>query len=91
VYGTLSAQPLSYSSRDLMTPLSSVQGFFLTNWIGSKGLLSKLRITRKVASLVKSGELQSQIHKVYPIENFREAITEVHKPNNQGKILLKLN
>lgn len=91
VYGTLSSQPLNFSSRDLMTPLSSVQGFFLTNWIGSLSLLKKISVTRKVASLVKSGELQSQIHKVFSLENYRDAIAEVQQSNNQGKILLKLN
>ncbi len=91
VYGTLTSQALNFSSRDLMTPLSSVQGFFLTNWIGSQSLLKKLSLTRKVASLVNSGELKSQIHKVFPLENYRDAIAEVHKINNQGKILLKLN
>lgn len=91
VYGTLSSEPLQFSSRDLMTPLATVQGFFLTNWMAQHGLLKKLSITRKVASLVKSGELQSQIHKTYPLENFREAIDAVRQPDNKGKILLKLN
>jgi len=91
VYGTLSSQPISISSRDLMTPLSSVQGFFLTNWMTQHSLLKKLSVTRKVASLVKSGELQSQIYKTFPLENFREAIHGVRQSNNKGKILLKLH
>ncbi len=91
VYGTLSSEPLSFSSRDLMTPLASIQGFFLTNWIGSQKILKKLSVTCKVAGLIKSGELQSRIHKVFPIDDFQSAIAEVNKKGNQGKILLKLN
>lgn len=91
VYGTLSSELLHFSSRDLMTPLSSVQGFFLTNWMMQHGLLKKFSIMRKVASLVKSGELQSQIYKTFPLEYFREAMHEVRQSNNRGKILLKIN
>ena len=91
VYGTLSQEPLHFSSRDLMTTVASIEGFFLTNWLGSQSLLKKLVLTRKAASLVKSGELQSRIYKTFPLENFREAIHAVRQPNNKGKILLKLN
>lgn len=91
VYGTLSAEPLQFSSRDLMTPLASIEGFFLTNWMATQGLLGKLSILRKTAALVKSGELQSDIAHVYPLEQYREAIEAVRRPGNRGKILLKLN
>jgi len=90
VYGTLSAAPLQFSSRDLMTPLSSVEGFFLTNWMARQPLLKKLSITRKAASLVLSGELKSHIRKIYPLAQFRDALQDVQQSGNQGKILLKL-
>lgn len=90
VYGTLSSEPLSFSSRDLMTPLAAVEGFFLTNWMAGQPLLKKLSITRKVAALVLSGELRSDIRKIYPLEDFQEALAAVQSTGNQGKILLKL-
>ena len=90
VYGTLSSELLNFSSRDLMTPLSSVEGFFLTNWMGAKGLLKKLSITKKVDKLVKSGVLQSQVNKVFPMDQYQDAIAAVKHTGNQGKILLRL-
>ena len=91
VYGTLSAEPLSFSSRDLMTPLASVEGFFLTNWMTSRSLLGKLSVLRKTGALVASGELQSEIRTVFALEDYRAAIDEVRQPGNRGKVLLKLN
>ncbi|MFM1918568.1 MAG: Mycocerosic acid synthase [Candidatus Hydrogenedentota bacterium] len=90
VYGTLSAEPLQFSSRDLMTPLASVEGFFLANYMAGLPLLKKLSLTRKVAALVQSGELGSDIRQVYPLEAFRSAVADVQQPNNRGKTLLKL-
>ncbi|MBI1321353.1 MAG: zinc-binding dehydrogenase [Candidatus Hydrogenedens sp.] len=90
VYGTLSTEPLQFSSRDLMTPLSSVEGYFLTNWMAGKSLLQKLSVTRKVAALVQDGTLQSDIRQVFPLEQYKEAMAALKEPGNQGKILLKL-
>jgi len=91
VYGTLTGEPLHFSSRDLMTPLASVQGFFLTNWMATLSLPKKLGVIRKTAALVRSGELQSYIRQVYPLEEFRAAIEDVRQPGNRGKVLLRLN
>jgi len=91
VYGTLSTEPLMFSSRDLMTPLSSVQGFFLTNWMAGQSLLRKLSITRKVAKLVAGGVLSSDIRKVYDLADYREALRDAQATGNQGKILLRLS
>lgn len=89
VYGTLSAEPLQFPSRDLMTPIAAVEGFFLTNWIGQKSLLKKLSVTRKAAALVRSGELATEISKAFALEDFQEALAEVRKPGNRGKVLFR--
>jgi NADPH:quinone reductase-like Zn-dependent oxidoreductase len=88
VYGTLSGEPLSFSARDLMTPLASVEGFFLTNWMARQPLLKKLATTRRAAALVASGELRSDIRAVYPLAEFGAALEAVRQPGNQGKVLL---
>lgn len=90
IYGTLSGEPLSFSSRDLMTPLASVEGFFLTNWFSAQGLLKKLMVTRSVAKLVRDGILSSDIRKVYPLESYRAAMADVRAEGNKGKVLLRM-
>jgi NADPH:quinone reductase-like Zn-dependent oxidoreductase len=90
VYGTLTTEPLNFSSRDLMTPLSSVRGFFLGNWMASRTLLQKLAVTRKVGKLLEAGVLQSEIREVFPLEEYTRALATVREPGNRGKVLLRL-
>ncbi len=89
VYGTLLSTPLSFSSRDLMTPLASVKGFFLTNWMAQIPLWKKIMVIKKVGKLVQKGVLSSDIDKTYELTEFKEAIASFEAGNNQGKILLK--
>lgn len=91
VYGTLAAEPLAFSSRDLMTPLSRVEGFFLSNWMGTRSLLQKLAATRKVGKLVEAGDLRSDIRCVFGLEDYADALAEVRRSGNRGKVLLRLS
>lgn len=91
VYGTLSSQPLSFSARDLMTPLARIEGFFLTNWMADKSLIKKLSVIRKVGKLVKSGVLGTEQGPVFHLEDYRQALEAVIEPGNKGKVLLRMN
>lgn len=91
VYGTLSSEPLSLTSRDLMTPLAKVEGFFLSNWMGQKNLLEKISITRRVFKLLGEGVLSSQVHKVFGLDAYKDALITLKQPGNKGKILFKMS
>ncbi len=91
VYGTLTRDPLQFSPRDLMTPLTRIEGFFLTNWLADQSMLKKLGIIRRAGKLIKKGILKSEIGPVYPIEEFRSALEVVNNPGNKGKVLLRMN
>ncbi|MCI5056526.1 MAG: zinc-dependent alcohol dehydrogenase family protein [Flavobacteriales bacterium] len=91
VYGTLTTDPLTFSPRDLMTPLSSVEGFFVTNWLSDKSLLKKLGIIKRVGKLISEGVLNSEVGKIYPFEDYLKAIEDVNNPGNKGKVLLKIS
>ena len=91
VYGTLSSQPLTFSARDLMTPLANIEGFFLTNWMADKSLIKKLSVIRKVGKLVKSGVLGTEQGPVFDLEDYRQALDAVIEPGNKGKVLLRMN
>lgn len=91
VYGTLSSQPLSFSARDLMTPLASIEGFFLTNWMADKSLLKKLSVISKVGKLVHKGVLSTETGQIFEIEDFHQAMAAVNQPGNKGKVLLRMN
>jgi len=89
VYGTLLSEPLSFSSRDLMTPLASIKGFFLTNWMAQQPLWKKMIAIKKAGKLVKKGVLSSDIDQTFELEDFQNAIAAFESGNNKGKILFK--
>lgn len=91
LYGTLSNDPVTFSARDIMTPVSTVEGFFLTNFLAGKNVLKILGMTRQVSKLIQQGILISTIDQVYALEQYREAIAHAIMPNNKGKVLFRLN
>ncbi len=90
VYGTLSSQNLNFSSRDLMTPVCSIEGFFLTNWLATQNLASILLLTRQVGKLMQKDILTSQVSAVYDLKDYKKALVAAKKAGNTGKILLRL-
>lgn len=90
VYGTLSGEPLSFSSRELMTQSASIEGFWLSNHMSRRSLLGKLKLIRELTRLTRQGVFQSRIDAVYPVDQLREALRAVERPQRVGKVLLNL-
>lgn len=90
VFGTLTGESLSFSSRDLMTPGTTLEGFWLTNYMDDLGLLSKLMLVRKVAGLIVEGTLSSEIGNAFSLDQVREAVLSAEKVGRGGKTLLKI-
>ena len=94
VYGTLSNEPLSFSSRTLMSVGARVDGFWLGNFMARQGLIHKLRIVRKLSQLIRAGVLESNIAQVFPLSEIQQAVQRAAQasPDGQaGKIMLKMN
>lgn len=90
-YGTLSGQPLQFSPRTLMTVGSSVEGFWLGNFMSQVGLLFKLSLVRRLTKLIQSGVLSSEITGSWPLENVSDAViaAEQSTQSARGKCLLR--
>lgn len=91
VYGTLSSDPVSFTSRDLMTPMAKIEGFFLSNWMLQKSIVEKISIIRKVSKLVADGTLQSTVHKVFKLDEYEKAFETVKEAGNKGKVLFNIS
>ena len=89
VYGTLAGQPISISSRKLMTSDLSVQGFWLRNFMAQRGLLFKLRLVRKITRLILDGTLKSTIVAQCSLDQITDAVTSAEQ--NSGKTLLQIS
>lgn len=90
VFGTLSDDPLQFSSRALMTPGATIEGFWLTNYLDGLGLLGKLRLIKKVGKLVSSGVLASDVGESFKLNDVRAAVEASEQKGRGGKVLLRL-
>lgn len=90
VFGTLSSEPLSFSSRDLMTPGASVEGFWLARWLPQLSLVAKIKLIRTVSRLIQEGVLTSQIGETFPLDRVTDAVRAAETPGRVGKVLLKI-
>ena len=91
VFGTLSDDPLQFSSRALMTPGASVEGFWLTNYLDGLGLLGKLRLIKKVGKLVASGVLASEVGESFALKEVQAAVAASEQKGRVGKVLLRID
>jgi NADPH:quinone reductase-like Zn-dependent oxidoreductase len=91
VFGTMSQHPLCFSSRDLMTPGSRVEGFWLGNYMSGLSIVSKLKLVSKVGRLLRDGTLASEVGATFPLDQIRAAVARAEKPGREGKVLLKLS
>ncbi len=91
LYGTLSAEPISFSPRDLMSVGARVEGFWLSNYMNSLGLLGKLGLIRSISRLILDGVLTSDIGETFPLEKISEAVRAAESPGKAGKVLLRIS
>ncbi len=90
-YGTLSREPISLPPRDIMMPMTSVEGFYLAGYLAKRTLLQRLGLVRKTAKLIESGVLGTPVEQTYRLDALHEALAHARRPGRAGKILLDLS
>lgn len=91
VYGTLSNEPLSFSSRMLMTAGASIQGFWLARWMEAQGLPARLSLVRRITKLMRQGVLVSDVAAQFPLNELGAALRAAQQPARGGKVLLRMD
>jgi NADPH:quinone reductase-like Zn-dependent oxidoreductase len=90
VYGALSEDACSgVSPIGLIFQNKKVEGFFLTQWIRQRGLLTVIRQANRVQKLVAGGQLQTTIQRQVGLDEAVEAILHYKDNMTAGKILIK--
>lgn len=89
VFGTLSGEPLSFSSRDLMTPGARIEGFWLGNVMAGFGLVKKLSVVRKVSQLIRRGILNAEVGQWVDLDQIKVGVSAAERPARGGKVLLR--
>ena len=90
-YGTLSREPISLPPRDIMMPMTSVEGFYLAAYLAKRTLFQRLGLVRKTAKLIESGVLGTPVEQTYRLDALHEALAHATRPGRAGKILLDLS
>jgi len=89
-YGTLSPEPISLPPRDIMMPMTRVEGFYLAAYLADRSLFQRLRLVRTTAKLIADGTLETSVEQTYRLEDLHAALEHARRPGRAGKILLDL-
>jgi NADPH:quinone reductase-like Zn-dependent oxidoreductase len=90
LYGTLTAEPISFSPRDLMTVGGRVEGFWLSHFMKGLGLWGRMRLIQTIGGLIREGILATEIGETFPLERVQEAARAAETPGKRGKVLLRM-
>jgi len=69
----------------------NLHGFWIGNWMRNAPRGEIQELYQKLADLVADGSLSAAVERVYPLDQFKEAIDRSLKSNRNGKILFKLD
>jgi NADPH:quinone reductase-like Zn-dependent oxidoreductase len=89
-YGTLSREPISLPPRDILMPMTSIEGFYLAAYLANLSLFQRLGLVRKTAKLIESGVLSTSVEQTYRLDDLHEALEHARRPGRTGKVLLDL-
>ena len=89
-YGTLSPDPISLPPRDIMMPMTTVEGFYLAEYLMNRSLFQRISLVRNTAKLIASGVLGTAVEQTYSLDDIHQALDHARRPGRAGKILLTL-
>jgi NADPH:quinone reductase-like Zn-dependent oxidoreductase len=90
VYGTLSGEPIPLDPRALMVGQKSIQGFWLSEWVRQQGVLTMLRLFKKIRQLLRAGVLTSEVAASFALDEIQAAVKAAQAHQHSGKILLRI-
>jgi len=87
LYSRLSEEECIIDARTALIKNLHFDGWFLANWLGEKNLMQVLQLSRQAQSLLGT-DLQSPIHKRFPLAAAQEGHNMYVSDMSAGKILL---
>lgn len=90
-YGSMSGQPVSIPSFDLIYRGLNFTGFMLGRFLEKYSTAEIEAIYAKIADDVGSGRLQAPIDEIYSIDDIKAAVRHARSPGHHGKILVAPN
>lgn len=87
VYGALSLEGCTLDPRSLIFERKSVRGFWLADWLRTRGMLEKFRASGSVQKLL-GGELKTEVRARFPLEHAVDGIKQYEQAMTGGKVLI---
>jgi NADPH:quinone reductase-like Zn-dependent oxidoreductase len=88
VYGTLSGEPIAFDPRTIMVGQKRIEGFWLSEWVKQKGVLTMLKLFKTINRLLSAGVLTTPVQATFPMSQIADAVRLADSPGRQGKILI---
>lgn len=88
VYGALSLKGSVIDATDLIFRKQTVKGFWLTDWIKERNVLSLLYYTNKLKGLLQT-QLKTEVSQESTLEDFQKAIEFYTNNMSKGKVIFK--
>jgi NADPH:quinone reductase-like Zn-dependent oxidoreductase len=89
-YGTLDPEPITLWPRDIMMPMTRIEGFYLPEYLSTLPFMQRLRLIHTNAKLIASGVLATRVERTYPLNEVHAALEHARRPGRDGKVLLRL-
>jgi NADPH:quinone reductase-like Zn-dependent oxidoreductase len=67
-----------------------VRGFWLGDWAKRQGVLTMLRLIRRIRGLMREGVLTTEVAAEYPLDRVVDAVRHAASPARGGKVLLRI-
>lgn len=87
VYGALSMSAMEIEPGSLIFEGKQVEGFWVSGWLARQSFISKLRLARRIQSLL-STDLKSEVRAKVPLDQAVQAIQQYASNMTAGKILI---
>lgn len=89
-YGAMSKQPLKIGNGLLIFRDLHLHGFWMTRRYQERPRSETQAMLQRLGDLHREGKLQIPVEKVYPMENYKDALRHARQESRGGKILLSL-
>jgi mitochondrial enoyl-[acyl-carrier protein] reductase / trans-2-enoyl-CoA reductase len=86
-YGAMGRKPLTIPNGPLIFGDIRFRGLWLSEWMRESSWEKVNRIYTELATRLLAGSLRQAVDRVFPLENYREALARLDTPDRRGKIL----
>ncbi|WP_289645002.1 alcohol dehydrogenase catalytic domain-containing protein [Maribacter aestuarii] len=90
VFSALSRQAIQASPGVLIFENKSIDSFWLGPWISEQGIFKTMQLWKRAQKQIAT-HLKSDIRKIYPLQDVKEAIRDYKNQMTGGKILLRMS